>query len=62
MFKLTDTMVLALLKKGVAYEVKDCKMEMEIPASMITYDEDHKTDMIKITGEVKEARFTIERD
>ena len=61
MFKITDTMVLALLKKGMTYEIEEYEMEMEVPLSnFLEYEESNS--VIKITGKVKGFKMEVTQD
>lgn len=61
MFKITDTMVLALLKKGITYELDEYEMEMEVPLGILLGDEESKA-TIKVTGKVKGFKMDITQD
>lgn len=61
MIKITDTMVLALLKKGMTYEIEEYEMEMEVPLGIFLGDEESNS-IIKITGKVKGFKMDITQD
>jgi len=66
MFKITDTMVLSLMKKGFVYEAKDVdvNMDMKMPLSALTMDDDHADVFVemKMTCKVGEYKIKLSSD
>lgn len=63
MFKITDTMVLALLKKGFSQEGKNAKMEFEVPLETFGFDsEDAQGKSMKMNFEMESYTMTITQD
>jgi len=63
MFKLSDTMILALLKKGYTQEGENVKMEFEVPLEAFGFDaEDVKGKAMKMNFEVGKYSMTITQD
>ena len=62
--KITDTMVLALLKKGFGYEIEnmDVEFETEIPMSAFPVEETKETVKIKMNCKVKGMKITINEE
>ena len=61
MIKITDKMVIALLKKGLTYEVDDYDMEIEVPMSAFSGDEED-TEVMNMKAKMKGFRLQITQD
>ena len=60
--KITNTMVLALLQKGMSYEMEDLEMEYEVPMNIFGIgDEDSDNNMV-IRMTVKSMKMEITND
>lgn len=59
--KITDTMVLALLKKGFEYQAKNIEVECEtdIPLSALTFEETDAVMKMKIKCKVESLSMEI---
>lgn len=63
MFKITDTMVLALLKKGYTHEGQNAKMEFEVPLETFGLDvEDVKGTSMVMKFEIEKYSVSISQD
>ena len=62
MIKITDTMVLALLKKDMIYEFEECDMDMEIEMPLNFLGEEDISLKMKIKGQVKGFKIEITQD
>lgn len=63
--KITDTMVLALLKKGFGYEAKniDIEFETEVPLSAFGVEDEQTPDMkVKMNVKVESIKMTINEE
>lgn len=61
--KITEAMVLAVIEKGIIYELEDCEMEYEIniPLGIFgsAYDDDDSNMKVDIKMEISRMKFEI---
>lgn len=64
--KITEGMVLALLGKGMSYELENCEMEYDIDVPLDIFgcgDEDHPSTMkMHMTMKIEKLKFEIHKD
>lgn len=60
--KITEAMVLAVIEKGIIYELEDCEMEYEIdiPLGMFSSEEDDDSNIkVDIKMNISKMKFEI---
>lgn len=60
MIKITDTMVLAVLKKGIKYSIEEMEFETEYPIGQLIGLEDDT--MLKMSGKLSGLKLEVTQD